>query len=375
MTEKKVKSKLKKRMTIAIISLIVVIGIGLGWPFILRVFIFGKIFAHTPQAIAYVSTVKASRQDFKNHLSAVGTLTALHMVSVASQVSGKVLAIYFHSGQDVKKGQAILQLDDATDKQALANLSAQYAYAVKYYDRMRRASIAGGVSKDAIDQQKSKVSSLNAQVNQAQVTIAQKRILAPFSGKIGLRQVDVGQYLSPGSEIAKLVAWDPLLVQFSLPEQDINSISVGQSVRVSADAYPQQVFHGKITAIDSAVDSQTHTISLRATVPNKQRKIYPGSYATVDVMLPKVDNVVTVPKTAVVPSLYGDMVYVLTKGGINKRDNKPYQIAKQKFVKLGDTIGNKIIIVSGVSSGETVVSVGQLKLQNNSRVRVNNTIK
>lgn len=361
-------------MTITIVCLVIVIGGAFAWHLVVKG-ILGHIFAHTPIAIAYISTEPAKTENIQTELSAVGSLSAVHKVNVTAEVPGKVSQIYFKSGQNVTAGQLLVQLDDSSDRQDLANYSAQYNNAAQHYHRLRQASVAEGISKDALDAAKAQVEQAQAMVGKVNVTISQKAIKAPFAGKIGLRQVNIGQYLSPGASIGTLVAWDPLTVQFALPEQEMSGVHPGQKVLVQVDSYSNKSFEGLVSAIDSSVNQATRMVEVQATVPNKKRLLYPGSYATVEVLMPKQNNVTTVPDTAIVPSLYGDVVYVLKPGGIDKKDKQPYQIAVQEFVKIGSSRGGRTIIKSGLKAGDNVVVAGQLKLQNNSRVRVNNSVK
>jgi membrane fusion protein, multidrug efflux system len=368
-----VKRSLRKRMAVAITLLVLVIGGVLGYHLFLKL-LFSKIFAKTPEAISYVSSTKSVNTDYRPRMTAVGNLSAYNSVDVAPRVSGVVSKIYFNSGQFVKQGDRLLQMSASSDKQNLINLRAQYKYSAGFYKKMRRVLSSGGVSKDQLALQKSKVDSLRAQVNQAELSVEYKSVLAPFSGKMGMRKVNLGQYLSPGTTIAKLVALDPILFDFSLPEQDVAKIKLSQRVSITMDDYPGKLFAGKITAIDSEVDSSTHTVDIRASVDNKSSLLYPGGYASVLILSPNTRKVVTVPATAVVPSLYGDVVYTVEKGGVSKRDKKPYQIAIQNFVKVGQSDGDRLIIVSGLKAGVDVVDAGQLKLQNKSKIRINNTI-
>lgn len=370
---KKSHPRLRRRMIILIITLGVILGLVFGYHAFIQVFL-KRLFAGMANPIETVATVSVKSANWQKTLSAVGTLTAVHSVQVSNEVACKVLSINFQSGQEVRPGQKLLQCDDAIDRQALAKSTAQYGYLQSNYDRLKAASAASGVSKDDLARALSDAQGQAAQSGQIKAQIQQKLILAPFAGKIGIRQVEVGQYLAPGTSIANLTSWDPLYVQFSLPEQSMGAVNVGQMVKVHVDARPKQVFMGKIYAIDSHVDTQTHTVMLQAKVNNAKRALFPGSFATVTVLLPVHHKVMVIPQTAVNASLSGSTVFVIAPGGVDKKDHKKYFSVKERMVRMGMRQGPMVSIVSGLKVGDQVVSAGQLKLQNGSRVRINNAM-
>jgi membrane fusion protein, multidrug efflux system len=205
-------------------------------------------------------------------------------------------------------------------------------------------------------------------VAQQKALIAKKTIRAPFAGRLGIRQVDLGQYLPAGGSIVTLQSLDPIYVNFSVPQQDVTHLQKGQTVAVTVDAYPGVNFTGTITAINSKVDDATRNIQVQATLPNDGERLLPGMFASVDVELPQQDRFVTLPETAIVYNPYGDAVYVLEKGPDGGL------VARQQFVQLGDTRGDQVAIVKGIQPGQEVVTAGQIKLRNGSPVKVNNSI-
>jgi len=315
-----------------------------------------------------VSATKAMAETWHPFLLAAGTLKASSGVDVNSQVPGQITKIYFESGTHVKAGDILLQLDDSIDQQTLLRDKAALLFNKVDFQRKALLIKEHALAQSAVDAAKAAFLQSEAAVQSDEVLIAQKQIKAPFSGKIGIRQVNVGQYISSNTGIVSLQALDPLYVDFSLPEQDLPALQVNQSVEIRVDAYPNQVFIGKISAINSTVDVNTRSIAVRATIPNANERLYPGLFANASVILPVVNNVITVPQSAVTYSMYGDSVYV-----IETKDKK--QIAVQKYVTVGDRRDNVVAIQKGIVQGEEVITSGQLKLHPGSVVVVNNTVQ
>lgn len=320
-----------------------------------------------------VSTVVAESKTWHPLLIAAGTLKSSNGVDVNSPVSGQIMATYFTSGAQVQQGDLLVQLDDKVDQQTLLHDQAKLRFDKIDYQRKKLLLKEKAVAQSALDAARASYLQTEASVASDEVMIAQKKIKAPFSGKIGLSNVNVGQYITPSVSIASLQALDPLGVDFSLPEQNLPLISVNQPITISVDPYPKQVFNGTITAINSTVDVNTRTIAVRAIIPNPKETLVPGLFATVDVILPVVNNVITVPQSAVTYSMYGDSVYVVENKGKDK-NGKPALIAIQKFVTVGDRRDNIVAITKGITAGEQVITAGQLKLQPGAAVVVNNVV-
>ena len=330
--------------------------------------------SHQPPPVT-VSSTRATAETWQPSLRAVGTLIAINSVNVSSEVAGQVRKIYFHSGQFVSKGTPLIDLDDDLDQQELKTNLAQLKLDQLTHDRQLRLYRQRATAKSTLDQAQAKLLQSQAAVASAKVRIQKKHISAPFSGKLGIRNVDIGEYLNAGQEIAPLQSMDPLFVDFTLPEQTLPKLYSDQPISISIAAYPANLIYGKIIAVNSTVDQSTRNIMVRALVPNSNGKLYPGVFAYVRVILPQKKSVVTIPQTAISYSLYGDMVYVLkAKQGKGKNKQQVY-IAKQRFIVIGERRGNKVAIQKGLQPGEMIVAAGQLKLRNNSDVVINNQIQ
>lgn len=362
-----------KRIIIVIIALAILFGLVFGFHIFRQIMVKKYISQMINQPVT-ISTVKAQQQAWQPALPAVGNLTAVNGVDVNSQLPGQIVKINFQSGQDVKKGELLIQLDDSLDQQTLKSQQAQFDLNEKNYQRNLTLSQSKVISQSTLDTSRTQLLQSKAMLETAKLTIEEKKIKTPFSGRLGISQVSIGQFVSPGQPLVPLQQMDPLYVDFSLPEQDIKQLSVGQKVELSIEAFPNQSFSGSITALNAKADPTTHTISVRATVPNSKYQLFPGVFARIKIMLPFQEKVVTVPQTCVTFSLYGDSVFVITSKGKDAQ-GKPIHIAEQRFVTVGERHGNVVVVLSGLQPGEEVVSSGQLKLQPGLPVNINNTIK
>lgn len=362
-----------KRLIFIIIVLVIIFGGTFGFDIVRRYFM-RQYFSHFQPPPVTVSITRASAETWHPTLNSVGTLQAVNGVDINSRVSGQVVAIYFQSGQTVKKNQQLIQLDDAIDQQTLKNDMATLQLAkLTYQRRLQVFEKTRGAAKSDVDEAKAKLLQAEASVATAQLNIYYKNIKAPFAGKIGIRKVNIGQYVTAGQSLVTLQSLNPLYVDFSLPEQDLDRVYTDQPIQITVDTYPNEVFKGKVTAINSKVDIETRSILIRATIPNKDQKLYPGVYANVTVILPEKKNVITVPQTAVTYSLYGDSVYVVSKKGKDKK-GKPILIAQQRFITVGPRKGTVVSVLKGIQPGENIVTSGQIKLRSGSRVTINNTL-
>lgn len=355
----------KRKWTLLIIILAIIFG-GTFAYHILRGILIEHFIAKMFQTTPSVGTTVATKQTWRPSLSAVGSLQAVHGVEVNSQAGGQITAIYFESGQTVSKGQPLFQLDDAVDRQTLLNDMAHLQVNKADYDRKVEVYKQNGISKTEVEAAKVLWLASQAAVETAKLNIAFKQVKAPFAGRVGIRKVDIGQYITPGQDLVTLQSLDPLYVDFNIPEQNLSQLAVGLPVSITVDAYPKKTFVGKITAISPLVDSSTRTILTRATISNKDDKLYPGLFADVEITLPNTKQVIVIPQTAVDYSLYGNTVYVIEQKG--KDSAGPIYVATQRFVELGDRKGNDIAVISGVKEGDEVVVSGQIKLQPGARV-------
>lgn len=362
--------EMSKRMRGVVILLIVMLVGTIAFDVIKQAVIahFMKNFKMPPET---VETVLAKSVTWSPKLDAIGTLKAVHGVDVSSEVPGQIVSIHFKSGDQVISGQSLIQLDDSSDLAQLHNDQAALILAQTEYARQKMLIKQGATSKQSLDQAKAKLNQELASVNGDEIAVSKKNIGAPFAGKIGIRQVDLGQYVTAGQALVTLQTMDPLLVDFYLPEQNLKDIYVNQSVLIDISAYPNQEFQGKITAIDSTVDPTTRNFQVRAEVPNPQGKLYPGVFANVSVILPEQQHVVVIPQTAISYTLYGDSVYIIKKMGLDK-NKKPVLQVHRLSVVLGEQRSNLVTVKAGLKAGDEIVNAGQVKLQEGTQVVINN---
>jgi membrane fusion protein, multidrug efflux system len=321
-----------------------------------------------------VSTIVAKSDTWTSKLEAVGTVRAINGVALSSQVAGTVAAIHFESGTDVKQGTLLIELSAADDIAHLDALKATAELARITYERDKTLVSTKAVSEQTVDSDRWTLKNDEAQVAQQQALVNYKFIKAPFSGRIGIRQVDVGQYIAAGTPIVALQQLDPIYVDFYLPQQSIAQIKVGQPVAAEVNTYPGEPFNGKVSAINSLVDPATRNVQVRAVFKNPGNKLQPGMFATVDIDVGKPQNYVTLPQTAITYNSYGDLVYLVEDKGKNAK-GQPQLFAQQTFVTVGDTRGDQIAVLSGVKVGDTVVTAGQVKLRNGTPLTIKNTVQ
>lgn len=317
-----------------------------------------------------VSVVKAVAQQWQPTLSVPGTLIAVNGIDVSPEVSGMVSKIYFKSGQMVKKGNLLVQLEDTADIQQLNNLKAQLHLNLTKYRRLRSVLKVQAVSKQDVDIAFSNYQQSLALVKQQKHFLGEKSIRAPFDGKLGIRQVNLGQFVSPGMGLVSLQSLNPLYVSFHISENHLPDIHVGQAIKVHA-AGVNQAYSGHILAINSLIDPNTRTIEVRASISNPKYELLPGGFVQVEVLLPQQEHVVVVPQTAISFSLYGNMVYLLTpkEGGVVGVD-KPVYVANEIPITIGRQNKDMVSITKGLKVGDTVVLGGQLRLQSGALVTI-----
>jgi membrane fusion protein, multidrug efflux system len=318
---------------------------------------------------APVAAVTAKSQDMPQYLEGIGTLTAAKQVTVAPEVAGRVTAIMFEAGQKVKAGDPLVQIYDAPDHADLANFQAQERLAQVNLGRARTLASKEFGSKQAEDQAQMALEQARAGIAKTNALIVQKLVRAPFAGELGIRQVNLGQYLNPGNPIATLTDLDTMYVDFTLPEQASSRLKVGQRIDLVIDAFQGKTFAGKLTTIEPQIDPQTRAIKLEATIPNPDHLLRPGMFAGARVVLPPQHDVVTIPETAVEYTPYGTSVYIIKAVGKDDKGQAKY-IAAQSFVTLGERRDGDVAVLTGLKAGEMVASSGQLKIINNAPVRL-----
>ena len=303
------------------------------------------------------------------YLDGIGTLTAVREVEVSPEVAGRVEAILFEAGTPVAQDAPLVQLNDAPEKADLAIYQANEKLALANLARTQQLVRRDFATQATMDGNQQALEAARAGIARSQAVIDQKVIKAPFAGELGLRRVELGQYVGPGNMLVTLTDLGHLYATFTLPERDRAAVAVGQPVELRADAFPDEVFKGAITAIEPQVDPATRVMRVQATLANTERRLLPGMFVNARVVLPPVDDVVSVPETAVDRTLYGDSVFVVTENGTDAQ-GKPAHKAVQTFVDTGPVFEGRISITRGVTAGDVVVSSGQLKLQNGSPVIV-----
>jgi membrane fusion protein (multidrug efflux system) len=338
-----------------------------------RSIMIGKFLATLSNPPQTVATTVAQASPWQSSVNSVGSLVAINGANLSSQVDGIVDTIDFKSGDTVPAGQLLVTLRPVNDAAVLAQLQATAALDAITYQRDLKQFQADAVAQATVDTDRATLAAAQAQVQAQQALIAEKQIRAPFAGTLGIRQVDIGQYLAAGTEIVTLQQLNPLFVDFYLPQQALAQIKVGQPVNVNVDAFGDKTFTGTISAINSALDTATRTVQVRATISNDDLLLRPGMFVTVNVGIGQPRPLITLPQTAIAYNSYGDTVYLVQHG--KDAHGKDQLTANQVFVTLGDTRGDQVAVLSGVAAGDQVVTAGQLKLRNGSIVLINNSIQ
>jgi membrane fusion protein, multidrug efflux system len=328
--------------------------------------VLGAGVARAQEPPAVVTTTVAKTDLWQDKLEAVGNLRAARGADLAAEVAGIVDSVGFESGIDVAAGTILVKLRPNDDAAKLAELQAAADLAAANLARDQKQFRAQAVSQATIDADDSKMRQARAQVAEQQALIAQKIVRAPFAGKLGLRQVDVGQYLPAGTTIVTLQALDPIFVDFYLPQQTLGEVRQGQAVTLKVDAYPGRVFRANVTAISPKLDQASRMAQLRATIANPDHSLLPGMFATVDLNVGAPKRYITLPQSALVYNPYGSTVYVADHA-------KPMSV-HTALVKTGPTRGDQVAVLDGLHEGEVVVTSGQLKLHPGSLIVVNNSL-
>jgi len=319
-----------------------------------------------------VSTLKASTQTWQDNMKSIGTFNALKGTDISAETAGLIEKINFESGQDVEEGAILLELSSASDSAHLRSLEAAAKLAEVTYERDLKQLKAQAVSQATVDTDAATLAAARAAVEEQRATLDKKIVRAPFSGRVGIRAVDLGQYLSPGAKIVTLQQIDPLYLDFSLPQRALGILKVGQKVTAKIDVPSAKPVEGEISAIDAKVDEATRNILVRATFANPDRSLIPGMFASTTITVGEPTQAITLPQTAITYNPYGNTVFLIESG--TSQDGKPAQTAKQVFVTLGETRGDQVAVLTGVKEGDEVVTAGQLKLRNGTTVIVNNAL-
>ncbi len=328
----------------------------------------GASFRPPPEA---VTTIVAERDEWPATLNAIGTVVAVHGVTVSADLPGIVEKITFDSGRRVRAGEELVRLDTSQEQAQLAAAEAQRELTSLNFERMRGLREKGVTSQAEFDQAAAESKQAEARVGEIRAIIERKTIRAPFTGILGLRQVNLGQYLNGGDPVVPLQSLDPIYVNFSVPQQDVGVLRVGAQVRVEADEMADHT--GKITAINSIVDEATRNVEVQATFDNREGKLHPGMFVEARIILGAAQPVVSLPASAINYAPYGDSVFILAD--LQGPDGQKYRGVRQQFVKLGGARGDQVAVVTGVAAGDEVVTSGVFKLRNGAAVLVNNDIQ
>lgn len=361
-----------KRSIWMVVGVIFVVGAIAAWKIITVRAIIAKMSAQKPQP-TMVSSMKATQEIWQRRLHAVGSFAAAEGITVANELDGTVTKIAFESGAQVSKGDLLVQLDVSTEQAQLASAEASADLARLNLKRAQELRAKDTNSQAELDVGEAQARQTSANADAIRATIAKKTIRAPFAGRTGIRQINLGQFIKGGTSIVPLQAMDPLYLNFYLPQQDVTQLKVGQTVQVSVDAYPGVSFDGTITAINTKVDDASRNILIQATVHNADESIRPGMFGGVDVVLPEQDQFVTLPQTVISYNPYGNSVYVVEAKG-KDADGNPILTVRQQFVQLGGRRGDQVALLKGVKPGDEIVTAGQLKLRNGSAVQINNAV-
>lgn len=363
---------MKKRMVIMLVAVGVVFGGIFGFQAFKGAMI-KKFMASQAQPPQTVSTVTAAAQEWLPQVKAVGSLRAMRGADLAPEIPGLVAAIQFKSGDEVKAGDLLLQLRADSDLAKLKSLRAAAELAAATFKRDQELIKIHAISQATYDTDSASLKGAVALAEEQQALVAKKSIRAPFAGRVGIRQVDLGQYLGAGDKIATLQVLDPIYVDFYIPQQELGRLKAGEAVSAATDTFPNETFKGEISAIDPKVDTDTRNVQVRATLKNPGNKLLPGMFATVSILSGQAQTFVTLPQTAITYSPYGNTVFLVEQKG-KGADGKPVLLAKQAFVTTGRTRGDQVAILKGVKAGDTVVGSGQLKIKNGTPLIVNNAV-
>lgn len=357
---------MKKRILIAIIGLLLIIAAlaGIKVLQIRKMIDQGKKFVPPAET---VTTAIVTSDAWESALTAVGTLNAVQGVIVSAELAGKVVRISFEAGTSVRKGDILLRQDTSSEEAQLPGALSQVNLNRANQKRADKLFADGIISQSDHDTAVSNTEQSQAQVDNIRATIAKKTIRAPFSGRLGIRQANLGQHLREGDPIVTLQALDPIFADFSLPQQQLAQVRIGQTVRVTSDAMPGGTIQGRISAISPQVDADTRNIKVEATLSNRNEKLRPGMFVNVAVGLPVQQKVLAIPATSVLYAPYRDSVFVVEAG-------KSGKVLRQQFVRLGTKRGDFVAVSEGLKAGETVVSTGVFKLRNGQSVVIDNKL-
>ena len=352
-----------------VVILIVIFGGTFGFHFLRNAKMAEKM-AERSELHPVISTVTVKKGSFQPTLNSVGSLTAFKGVELTSQVNGQITDIKFTSGKDVKQGDVLVKLDDSLALQSYKMDKATLAYDKVNFESQKALIKNNATSQNAVDSAEATYLAQKAKVAQDEVNLGYMTIRAPFPGRAGIQQVDVGQFITTSTTLVSLQQLNPLYVDFPMSSDLLSKLASGQTVKVVVSSQPDKVYTGKLVAIDSSVDESTRTINVRAVIDNDDESLLPGQFADVSVLLPLQDSVIKVPRVAITYSLYGNAVLIVTPKTV---DGKVESVATQQIITLGDADGDDVVVIKGVNAGDVIVSSGQNKVTSGQVVSINNS--
>jgi membrane fusion protein (multidrug efflux system) len=359
-----------KKLAITLAGLVVLIGV----PTIIKLSQFSAMAEATMEMPPEtVTAATAQKAQWPNSVTATGTLVAVQGVTVGVELGGKVEEIAFESGARVEAGDLLLRLDTTAEEAQLRSAEAAAKLARINLNRNRNLRKNKTVSQADLDTAEANFKQATAQVDNVRATIAKKTISAPFAGRLGLRQVNLGQIVEQGTQVVTLQTIDPIYADFSLPQQRFSLLAADTEVRITTDAAPDKVFNGKITAVNPEIDQTTRSVRIRATLTNEGELLRPGMFANVEVMLPSEEQVLAIPATAVLYAPYGDTVFVIDEVK-DEESGQTQQILRQQIVRLGRSRGDFVAVTKGLNEGEKVVTSGVFKLRPKMAVAIDNSL-
>ncbi|HEX6765001.1 MAG TPA: efflux RND transporter periplasmic adaptor subunit [Polyangiaceae bacterium] len=359
-------------VAVGILALIAVLG-GIKAAQIGKLMGMGKAFQAAGPPPESVTTAIADEQTWEATLSAVASLVSAKGVAVSADALGLVTKIHFESGASVRQGQVLVELDTSVERAQLASVRARRDLAQAQMKRSSSLVSSGVISQSQAESDEASFKSLTAEANALSAQIAKKTIRAPFTGKLGIREVNLGQYLAPGTTVASLETSDSIFADFTLPQRELNRLAVGMRVRAVQEANGAELAEGAISAIDPTIDPVTRNVKLRASLPDV-KGMRPGMFVRIDVLLPEEHRVVAVPGTAVVHASYGDSVFFTEMKPVGEAKTMK-KVAHQAFVKLGETRGDYVAVLEGIKPGQEIVTAGAFKLKNGVPLAVNDKVK
>ncbi len=359
---------MRRRLTIVLLAVGFLLSGLIGFN-IFKQHLLAKIRAQNASPPQTVSTTTVELSEWQPEVTAVGNMRAYRGVDVTTEIAGLVRAINFKSGDEAKNGAVLVELNADSDIAQLHALQAAADLSQTTYDRDKMQFEAQAISQATLDADAADLKNRRAQAEAQAALVAKKTLRAPFAGQLGITTLNPGQYLNPGDKVVTLQAIDPILVDFRVPQRELGRISPGQTVHLTADAFPGQTFEGKVTAIDPRVDTASRNFQVEASVTNSDRRLLPGMFARVAVQSGATKQYLTLPQTAITYNPYGSTVFLAVKS----QDGKSLT-AQQVFVTVGPTRGDQVAVVSGIKQGDQVVTSGQLKLKNGTPLAVDNSV-